>query len=85
MRQRKGITQRKAAEFLDVEKQTVSNWETGRHPIAAAELLRLVVHYEADIGELLAIRAKPPKGARSSGDDPGPDQPEEPERKRRTG
>lgn len=49
-------TQREAADFLGVEKQTVSNWETGRHPIRAEDMLRLVVYYKADILELLAKR-----------------------------
>ena len=32
LRKRLGLTQRELAERLDVHKQSVCNWETGRHP-----------------------------------------------------
>lgn len=62
-REAAGKTQRQAGNFLDVDSQTVSNWETGRHPIGAEELLRLAGFYGADLA-LLMVKKKAPAAER---------------------
>jgi transcriptional regulator with XRE-family HTH domain len=61
---------------LGVDKQTISDWETGRYRMTAEALLALTLLYRADILELLATKVTKGAGAGVAG---------RPERTRRLG
>lgn len=64
-RKAKDLVQQEAATAIGVDKQTVSDWETGRYRMTAEDFLKLVLLYEADVLELLARKYDPT--SRSSG------------------
>lgn len=78
-----GKTQREAGNFLDVDSQTVSNWETAKHPINVEDLLRLAAFYGADARELFTAPGRPEWPANLTHPDPlRPNQTEKPPRKK---
>lgn len=52
-----GKTQMEAAVFLGVDKQSLSNWETGRYPADGLHLLRLAVWYDAEESLITLLRS----------------------------
>lgn len=84
-RERQGeLSQEAAAQYVGVTARTMWGWEHGKGTPPAETFFRLVLRYDANVLELLAIRATPPKKTKGeAGGETGPS--EEPERRRRTG
>ena len=62
VRRRCKKTQQEVADYLSVDRSTVTKWETGKHDPDNENLLKLAVYYGATIDELLGVA--PVKGVR---------------------
>ena len=62
IRLRRGKTQQEVADYLSVDRSTVTKWETGKHDPDTENLLKLAIFYETTIDELLGVA--PVKGVR---------------------
>ena len=66
LRKRKGLSQEKLAEKINVTRQTISNWELGETAPNPEQLILLSKEFDISIDELVGNDAK---SANSAGED----------------
>ena len=63
-RQRRGLSQEALAERLEVSRQAVTKWETGKARPSTEKLLRLAQVLEVPLEQLAGAEEKPPRSQR---------------------